>query len=476
MKLLHQFNFFLKNVVNLNQTRINELEDHVRAIQDFLQNGSYGPEIISFSPQGSWAHKTIIKPGSSKEFDADLVMFIKRNQDWFPKDYVNNLYYIFQRSDRYKNKVSRGTRCVTLDYAGDFHLDIVPCIVHEHLANTFHVCDRNENQFEPTAPEAYSDWLSERNNWTGENMLQNSIRLLKYLRDIKGRFSVKSILLTTLIANCVYDGDKNLKNQHFSDLPTSLKTLIGRLDGYLQTNSRMPLVQSPVLPSETFNRHWDQEKYKNFKKCIHRYREWIDDAYEEKDRTDSIQKWRRVFGDEFAGEVDAVATFSDSPSLSQATGCRDIVNAALLKGSSFLESFISPKLPHVKQIPWFMRQKLSVVIYATEYLKDSANKKVRRLESGDIVEKDRSIYFEARNKNGILYSSSDFDVKWQIVNTDSEAAQANQLRGSFEDSSQPGVRWESTLYRGAHWVEAFIISRRERCCWGRSGRFFVVVK
>jgi len=239
----------------------------------------------------------------------------------------------------------------------------------------------------------------------------------------------------------------------------------------------MPVVTNPVLSSETFNRHWDQDKYENFRNCIHRYREWIDDAYEEEERTESIRKWRRVFGDEFAkGEVDAVATFSESFLLIKATGYRDIVNAVLLRGASFLESFISPKLPHVERVPWPVRQRLSVVISATECLERSVTQRVRTLQSGEIVEKDRWIRFEARNTNGILYASPDFEVRWQIVNTDSEAAQANQLRGGFEKSSDPGVRWESTSYRGAHWVEAFVISRREGRCWGRSGRFFVVVK
>ncbi|NEP53670.1 MAG: hypothetical protein F6K65_34660 [Moorea sp. SIO3C2] len=50
------------------------------------------------------------------------------------------------------------------------------------------------------------------------------------------------------------------------------------------------------------------------------------------------------------------------------------------------------------------------------------------------------------------------------------------MRGGLEKSSERGVRWESTSYRGAHWVEAFVISRRDGRCWGRSGRFFVVVQ
>ncbi|NEP53668.1 MAG: nucleotidyltransferase, partial [Moorea sp. SIO3C2] len=202
--------------------------------------------------------------------------------------------------DRYKKKVSRGTRCVALDYAGDFHLDVVPCVLNGYDGMTFNVCNRKNNAFEATAPEAYSDWLSERNTWTGNNMLRYSIRLLKYLRDIKTTFSVKSILLTTLVGSCVKASDQSCQQQFFSDLPTSLKTLTGRLDDYLQANPSMPVVKNPVLATETFNRHWNQNKYKNFRECISRYRNWIDDAYDEKNINESILKWRILFGDKFA--------------------------------------------------------------------------------------------------------------------------------------------------------------------------------
>lgn len=90
MKLTEQFETFLEDVVNLNQTRIDRLEGHVKAIQEFVERSSYEAKIIRFSPQGSWAHQTIIKPQAGKEFDADLVMFVERYPSWEPQDYVNN--------------------------------------------------------------------------------------------------------------------------------------------------------------------------------------------------------------------------------------------------------------------------------------------------------------------------------------------------------------------------------------------------
>ena len=77
MKLIQHFDDFLRDTVNLNQARIDRLNNHVEAIEQFVRDSEYKVEIRSFSPQGSWAHRTIIKPQNGKEFDADLVVYVE---------------------------------------------------------------------------------------------------------------------------------------------------------------------------------------------------------------------------------------------------------------------------------------------------------------------------------------------------------------------------------------------------------------
>src|SRR5262249_37407403 len=52
-----------------------------------------------------------------------------------------------------------------------------------------------------------------------------------------------------------------------------------------------------------------------------------------------------------------------------------------------------------------------------------------------------------------------YQIKWQVVNTGSEAKQENQLRGEFYDVSprETTVRWGHTKYAGTHWVQASIV-------------------
>ena len=131
---------------------------------------------------------------------------------------------------------------------------------------------------------------------------------MKYLRDIKLTFSCKSILLTTLLGERITSVDQLLQDTEFPDLTAALQTLVQRLDDYLQARPEMHDVCNPVLPSENFIRHWDDDKYANFRDVIHRYREWIEDAYYETDKSESIIKWQKVFGDDFAkAESKAVA-------------------------------------------------------------------------------------------------------------------------------------------------------------------------
>lgn len=67
-----------------------------------------------------------------------------------------------------------------------------------------------------------------------------------------------------------------------------------------------------------------------------------------------------------------------------------------------------------------------------------------------------------------------FKVYWQVVNTGREAEAADSLRGGFNlDSAVRGVltHTESTLYRGQHSIECFIVKNGRLAA--RSGQFIV---
>lgn len=447
MKLIKYFDEFLKQTVNLNQTRIDTLNSRVDTITGFIKNSVTFKEYFKETKkQGSWAHKTIIKPSSKKdEFDADVLLFMDKVDDWEAKDYISNLYSVFRSSELYKNKVSRGSRCVTLDYADEFHIDIVPIFDDGIFLPKYMIANRNDNVFEETNPDGYTEWFLDKNKFTEKNHLVKVVRLVKYLRDIKGNFSVKSILLTTLLGQQVND-DTNFgddKDEDYPDLPTSLKTIFNRFDAFLQENPTMPEISNPSLESETFTRHWDQDIYSNFRDKINLYAGKINDAFDETDRAESAKKWQNVFGEGFAYELTKEVAKSTDESKSS--------------------------LPsHCEQPPWPIYLTDKVRIDAYIYFDKNRQKKLGGINSNGRY-LDKNLYFRFYARTNI---DDPFNVFWQVVNTGAEAALNQDLRGEIF----PGdiIRDENTLYTGRHWIECFIV--KNGICVAKSGRFFVNIK
>lgn len=289
MKHIEFFNNFLNDEVNLNPSRLERLNDSVKAISEFLSRNldSY----IKVERQGSYALRTIIKPvRENRGYDADILLYMKY-MSGYPRDYINALYQCLRKNGVYAEKAHRKTRCVVLNYAGDFHLDIVPCVPWGN--GNQKICNNETNEFEPTDGTGYRDWFNYKTNITHGN-LKRVTRLLKYLRDHKGNFTAKSILLTTLIGNTVRDeSDSEL----FRTLPDALKTVSNRINDFLQSNQEMPRITNPALPEEDFTRHWDQEKYDHFRDIFKIYNDKINAAFDAAEHDDNIEKWRDVFGD-----------------------------------------------------------------------------------------------------------------------------------------------------------------------------------
>ena len=128
MKFAEDFESFLRTKVNLNQDRLDTLQERVAAIETFLEaEATFDSTLLDLIPAGSWAHRTIIKPVTENDtFDADVLLYMEEQEDWQAKDYVEKLYQAFRSSSTYKSLAHRHTRCVRIDYAGEFHIDVVP--------------------------------------------------------------------------------------------------------------------------------------------------------------------------------------------------------------------------------------------------------------------------------------------------------------------------------------------------------------
>jgi hypothetical protein len=61
------FDDFLKDTVNLNDTRVSDLETSIEAIKDAVRASDWEPHLNGWMAHGSWAHKTITRLRKSSE-------------------------------------------------------------------------------------------------------------------------------------------------------------------------------------------------------------------------------------------------------------------------------------------------------------------------------------------------------------------------------------------------------------------------
>ena len=287
-----EFADFLRDEVDLNPRRLERLETAVGGVNNYLKDNLHGYQTME--RQGSYALGTLIKPvDDNDEYDADIQIVMNPNSQWEPKDYVHEINKTLRGNKVYAEKLRLKTRCVTVDYAGDFHLDVVPRVT---INGKHRVCNRTDNKFEETDGDGYRNWFNEKNSITGGN-LRRVVRLLKHLRDHKNSFSAKSILLTTLAGNTIRPSDKG--TTAVSTVADTLETVLSRMNDYLQRHPQMPEIKNPVLYTENFNRHWDQRRYSNFRNRIQSYAQTARQAKAEPDAEKAIKFWQELFGDKF---------------------------------------------------------------------------------------------------------------------------------------------------------------------------------
>ena len=292
MKLNRRFKEFLRDEVNLNQTRITRLQRSVRDVNSYLVENLTGYQRID--RQGSYALDTLIRPVTQNgEYDADIQVVMNPNGQSRPQDYLDALADCLSGNANFRDKITMGPRCVTLEYAGDFHLDVVPRITRE---GQHYICNGTSDRFEETDGTGYRDWFLRKSNITKVN-LKRAVRLLKYLREREDNYIAKSIMLTTLAANTIQAGDRG--QDSVKSVASTLTTVLTRMDSYLQGQPRKPAVRNPVLRSETFDRHWDDVQFEILKQSINRYAEIASDALACPTIPDSIVRWRRLFGSGF---------------------------------------------------------------------------------------------------------------------------------------------------------------------------------
>lgn len=258
-----------------------------------------GEFYLDVIPQGSFAHRTIIKPFGNREYDADILLSMKEHPDWTPGQYTQELYKAFDGSARYKGMAHRRTRCVYIDYADEFHIDVVP-----YVESRTSITNNKTDDWEYTDPEGFTAWLEGKTRATG-GRLPAVLRMLKYLRDSKGNLLDQVRAAEDLVGERVDAWHADIDDGYYGDIPTTLVNIIEDLDQRLRANPWLPAIYDPAGTGQDFSKRWDQDGYVNFRTQIRYYAAKIRDAYDEQDKDASIIKWQSVFGPGFCAPAPA---------------------------------------------------------------------------------------------------------------------------------------------------------------------------
>lgn len=476
------FDDFLKNTVNIGQDRLDSLETSIGAIQSHIRRSNYGARVRFFQSQGSLAHGTIINPVNGKAFDADIVLVVSENLDWEPKKYLLDLRRVFWEDGRYSDRASLSDVCVTLKYANDKEIDILPLLNVEEEDGQYHICHHRHNEFIRSEPLEFSSWLVQKNRLSGGNSFRKVTRLLKYLRDHKRTFTCPSVLFTTLVGERITDNDKG--SVDFQNVPVALKTVLNRLDSYLILHSAAPRVNNPSLKGEDLGALWTDTQFKNFKSKISDYAEWVNDAYEEQDHNESLRKWRKVFGEKFAEGKDEARRAATSavaqaalpaPYLSPDAAHSDsLVDRVLAVGLKLLQPiFYNP--PHLVRPTWSASGEDAMCEVSATFHNHRGGGLTKPVADGEALPPNGYLRLSA-NTFGLHLPKSSYHVQWRVTNTGLVAKMKGHMRGDFYMQEGHFTRWESLSYRGVHFVEAFVIRTSDNRISAKSAPFHVVIE
>lgn len=401
--------------------------------------------------QGSFANGTVIRPIKDRDFDVDVVVVCAKENE-APGRALDQLDSALSESADYDKRIldSKQTpSCVRLQYADNFHVDVVPA---RPATDAPLEVPKRDHGWHGTAPAEYAAWCREQ----GASFLQ-TVRMMKRWRDNHqtARAAVKSITFQVLIWNCLEETDTPANR-----ILRTFQSIQALLD---DCPHGPPRTENPVLTSEDLAAGWQVEDYKKF-------REEIDEAVAlagaavESGKTED---WRRLFGDAFPPKaVKAGMIRVAEPKKIRVLPPKKVRIAPpgypLGNTSHYLRLHEQRKLHRKSAVR-------KIAITHEVFLQDGngqAGAKDSAWRLGQPVPHTRYIKYTATVPHAQFGR-----IWWQVVNTGKHAEDKECLRGGVKRTDST-VHWEPTAYHGKHWVECYYVTR-DGFIVAESGRYYV---
>jgi hypothetical protein len=291
---MDDFLFRLCAELQLNPTRHEQAVERYESVCRWLEGegssvGSFFPAIY---PHGSMAIGTTVKPIGRDEYDLDFVceFGISPSALQSPLQLLNLVEARLLEHEIYRSILERKKRCVRLNYAGEFHMDILPaCADPDSSGGCVLVPDRQSSCWKPSNPKGFANWfeircstvlavVAEKGRTLGKAepippqeaaeykaTLKRAVQLLKRWRDVwyqkQPELAPISMVVTTLAAQ-TYEGQLSVVD--------AISGILAKTISLIDTSGHRLYVLNPANPQEDLSEKWDDpRRYSAFVNGFH---------------------------------------------------------------------------------------------------------------------------------------------------------------------------------------------------------------
>ena len=311
MTLPDQFASFIE-IISLNQTRRTRIERALSTFQNFCnEDGPVSEALVEQFRHGSFAHGTVVRPSNGEdEYDVDVTLVLDNSKlSLQSKSPSSILSWVSTRIRSYYRKmpflesapkIVQMPRCIRIEYAGDFHLDIVPAHYRTKLFGGFDyssllVPDRLQKNWINSNPKGLNAWVRSVDKST-DRRFSKVVKMLKQWRNQKfdGGRAPKSIVLEVLTGQNISGLDSSTLEEVFHG---TLCSISDWFNNHLFISSIS--ISNPSLTTEDLALAWPTDCRKLFLKKLDSAISWSEKALNAKHESSTLNCWGNVFGNGF---------------------------------------------------------------------------------------------------------------------------------------------------------------------------------
>lgn len=427
---------FLSDIEPSSST-VSEISSAQKSLRDYLSSHEeYSNRYQSSFLSGSYAKHTAIRPAKDDgNRDVDIVVETDHSLDDDPADVLQELQDTLVDASKYSTAHMQ-THSVGI-LLSKLDIDVVPLAVKDER---WYIGDVGTGDWSQTDPKHHKEWSTEVNR-DHDGKYKPVVKILKWWRrehcPEESRWP-KGITLEKMIADNFPE-----ETGPYDDLVAGVLRSIHDCYSEDLSSGCVPFIDDPAIPGNNLAASYSIEDFREFDNELTSAIELLDESGSTND------VWRKILGKRFP-VGSSKSEFALPANIYLPTQCALAVNWR-------------------KRLPYVVKAKgFGIQVYAE--VETGEGERFVIHNNDRTIPKGCTVTYHALRSPKIRDSS----IRWQIVNTGTEAISANCRRGEIECSNDiKGSRREETAYAGRHYVQCFAV--RNGVCVAQSREFFINV-